>query len=94
MRAPQVLSGLAAGVALTLGRAAQANTPVDLLDDRAAKAKGFDIIYEARELDLPQSVRDGLTQGRQNIDATKKRAKESEARLDTKMEAFIKKAYW
>lgn len=35
---------------------------IDINDDRKARATGFDIIYEARELDLPQDVRDGLAQ--------------------------------
>jgi photosystem II oxygen-evolving enhancer protein 3 len=35
---------------------------IDIVDDRKAKSTGFDIIYEARELDLPQDVRDGLAQ--------------------------------
>jgi hypothetical protein len=59
----QVLAGfVAAGAALLAAPKAQAVTPVDLFDDRKARNTGFDLIYEARDLDLPQSVRDGLTQ--------------------------------
>lgn len=61
----QVLAGfVAAGAALLAAPKAQAVTPVDLFDDRKARDTGFDIIYEARDLDLPQNVRDGLTQVR------------------------------
>ena len=60
-----VLGGfLAAGAALVAGSANAAGTPIELLDDRKAKQSGFDIIYEARELTLPQGVRDGMTQVR------------------------------
>lgn len=58
-----MLSGFAAGAAalLTVG-AANAATPIQITDDRAAKKKGFDLIYEARDESLPQAVREGLTQ--------------------------------
>lgn len=56
--------------------------------------QGFDIIYEARDLDLPQSTRDGMTQARTNVEVTKARAKASEERIDADLEAFIKKNYW
>ena len=67
---------------------------IDLFDDRKAKDTGFDIIYEARDLDLPQAERDGLNQFRGSLDATKKRIKESEARIDTKLPGFVEKKYW
>lgn len=54
-------AGAAAGL-LAAGAASAAATPLEIFDDRAAKKKGFDLIYEARDLDLPQSVRDGMTQ--------------------------------
>lgn len=56
-----VLGGLLAGVAALTASSAQA---MDLIDDRKAKANGFDIIYEARDLDLTQAQRDGLAQVR------------------------------
>ena len=36
----------------------------DIFDDRKVREKGFDLIYEARDLDLPQATRDGFTQVR------------------------------
>ncbi|EFJ51745.1 oxygen-evolving enhancer protein 3 [Volvox carteri f. nagariensis] len=92
-----VLGGLLAStvVALTSANKAQAAaTPVDLFDDRKVRETGFDLIYEARDLDLPQSARDGLDQARGSIDATIKRVKESETRIDADLEGFIKKNYW
>ena len=59
-----MLSGFAAAATLLAANAVQAAASIDLFDDRAAKQKGYDLIYEARDLDLPQSVRDGLTQVR------------------------------
>ena len=47
----QVLGGLLAGVAaLTVPRA----NAVDIRDDTKVREKGFDLIYEARDLDLAQ----------------------------------------
>lgn len=91
----QVLGGLVAGAALSLAKGAQAvATPVDLFDDRKVLDKGFNLIYEARDLELSQNQRDGLTQFRSDIAVTKSRVKESEARLDAELEPFIKKNYW
>jgi len=91
----QVLSGFAAtAAALLAAESAQANTPIDLFDDRKARKNGFDIIYEARELDLPQNVREGFTQARGDIKATITRVKESEKRLDSTVEPSVQKAYW
>ena len=74
--------------------ALKAGAQVDLQDERQVRQKGFDIIYEARDLDLDQSTRDGLTQYRKNIDSTKARVKEAENIIDNKLEPFIKKKYW
>jgi photosystem II oxygen-evolving enhancer protein 3 len=91
----EVLAGfVAAGAALLAAPKAQANTAVDLFDDRKARDTGFDIIYEARDLDLPQSKRDGLDQARQNLDLTIKRVKESESRIDSAIKPSVDKAYW
>lgn len=91
----EVLAGfVAAGAALLSVGQAQAVTPVDLFDDRKARNTGFDIIYEARDLDIPQAVRDGMTQARADIEATKKRVKDSEARIDNSVATSIEKAYW
>lgn len=90
-----VLSGFLATVALTAAKGASAAaTPVDLFDDRKVRETGFDLIYEARDLDLPQSVRDGLTQARSSVDSTLKRVKESESRIDTLLEPLVQKQYW
>ncbi|EIE25851.1 photosystem II oxygen evolving complex protein PsbQ [Coccomyxa subellipsoidea C-169] len=87
----QVLAGFLgfAGLALT----ASANA-IDIQDERKVRERGFDLIYEARELDLPQAVRDGLVQARASIPETKKRIQESEKRIDTSLDGFVKKQYW
>ncbi len=54
-----MLGGLLAAAGLVAVRPAAA---IDVFDDRKARDNGFDIIYEARDLDLPQSTRDGMTQ--------------------------------
>jgi photosystem II oxygen-evolving enhancer protein 3 len=82
-----ILGGLAA-------ISAPAANAVDIIDDRKAKAKGFDIIYEARDLDLPQGQRDGLFQARGDIELTKKRIAESKARIEGKLAGDIEKKYW
>merc|ERR1712224_552355 len=69
-------------------------TSVQLKDDRNAKSLGFDLIYEARDLDLPQNVRDGLTQARSSIEDTKSRVIESKKRLTQEVLPYIEKAYW
>merc|ERR1719389_857475 len=73
---------------------ALALTPVDLKDDRKAKSTGFDLIYEARDLDLPQNIRDGLTQARSSVEDTKKRVAESKKRITQEVLPYIKKSYW
>ena len=80
-----------AGVAALTASNANA---MDLIDDRKARSKGFDIIYEARDLDLPQNVRDGLDQVRSDPALTKKRIAESVSRIDGDLSTFISKAYW
>lgn len=86
-----VLAGLLAGAAaLTASRA----NAIDLFDDRKAKKAGYDIIYEARDLDLPQNVREGFTQARESIAETKKRVAESGKRISNELEPVVSKAYW
>lgn len=82
---------LAGAVALTAGTASAAN---DLFDDRKVIEKGYGIVYEARDTFLPQGVRDGLVQARKDLEGTKKRIAESEKRIDSELEPFIKKNYW
>ena len=67
---------------------------LDIIDDRKAKKAGFDLIYEARDLDLPQNVRDGLSQVRTDAAAAKKRLAESKRRIETEVEPLISKNYW
>ena len=86
-----VLGGLIAGVAALTASSANA---MDLIDDRKARAAGFDIIYEARDLDLPQNVRDGLDQARGDVALTKQRIAESQRRIESELEPVIQKAYW
>merc|ERR1711981_1316435 len=89
------LNTLTASIAvLSLAGSAIAVTPVDLKDDRKAKSTGFDLIYEARDLDLPQDVRDGLTQARSSVDETKKRVIELKKCITLEVPSYIKKAYW
>merc|ERR1711965_518547 len=91
----RVAAGLAAGLAaFYMSSVASAVTAVDLKDDRKAKSMGFDLIYEARDLDLPQSVRDGLTQARSSTNDTKKRVAESKTRITKEVLPYIEKAYW
>lgn len=59
----QVISGLFAGVA-GLSLVKQAAAEIEVRDDRDVRSRGFDIIYEARDVDLPQAQRDGFTQVR------------------------------
>merc|ERR1712176_1735671 len=91
----EMMDGLAFAFAAGLAheKAAFAVTPVDLKDDRKAKATGFDITYEARDLDLPQNICDGLTQARTSSADTKKRVAESIKRLEGVL-SDIKVAYW
>lgn len=86
-----VLGGFIAGVAALTASSANA---MDIIDDRKARATGFDIIYEARDLDLPQAVRDGLEQARSDVGLTKKRISESQRRIETALSPSIEKAYW
>jgi hypothetical protein len=90
-----LIAGVASGMA-TAGftKAAFAVSGIDLKDDRPAVAKGFDIIYEARDLDLDQNVRDGLTQAREDPEFTKKRIAESGKRIQEEVVPNLKKAYW
>ncbi|BDA44080.1 Oxygen-evolving enhancer protein 3, chloroplastic [Coccomyxa sp. Obi] len=86
-----VLAGFLGVAGLAVAGSANA---IDILDERKVREKGFDLIYEARELDLPQAVRDGLVQARSSIPDTKARIKESEKRIDTSLDNFVKKQYW
>jgi photosystem II oxygen-evolving enhancer protein 3 len=85
-----VLGGLLAGV-IAIAPAAQA---VDILDATKVRDAGFDLIYQARDLDLPQSVRDGIDEFRGNLAGTKSRIKEASNRINGSLGGFIEKKYW
>lgn len=87
-----VLGGLVLGGLAAIS--APAANAADIIDDRKAKANGFDIIYEARDLDLPQGQRDGLSQFRGDVEMTKKRITESKGRIEGKLAGDIEKKYW
>ena len=55
--------GATIAAAAVAGPALADATPVDVFDFRDQR-DGVEIIYQARDLDLPQNVRDGLTQAR------------------------------
>merc|ERR1719387_2934688 len=90
-----LINGVAAALAAAVvPKNAFAVSPVDIKDDRKAIAKGFDIIYEARDLDLDQRVRDGMTQMKESPEATNKRIAESAARFTSEVLPGIEKEYW
>ncbi|KFM27479.1 Oxygen-evolving enhancer protein 3, chloroplastic [Auxenochlorella protothecoides] len=89
-----VLGSLLAGVAaLSLAGTPRAQA-VELEDYRKARETGFDLIYEARDLNLTQAERDGLTQARTDLGATRKRLQQSEKSIDKDLEQWIRKNYW
>ena len=99
-RLVQVLGSVVAGIAaVSAGPSLAASSDatagfVDLFDDRKAKKKGFEIIYEARDLDIPQNERDGLTQFRGDLKATRERYKEATKRIQNNVKQYIEKQYW
>lgn len=86
-----MLGGFVTSLGLLAAGASQA---LDITDKKSVLGTGYDLIYEARDLDKPQNERDGLTQYRANIDSTKNRVKESVARIKTGVQPFIEKEYW
>lgn len=84
---------MAAGAAFVVGRGAEA---IEIIDDRknAAPSTGYYLIDEARDGDLPQNVRDGLTQSRGDLPGTKARIAESIARLKRDVPVNIQRKYW
>jgi photosystem II oxygen-evolving enhancer protein 3 len=85
---------LAAAVLFNAGVASAEATKMNIIDDRKAISKGFDIIYEARDLDLDQRQRDGMTQVKEDTKLAAANIKESSKRIKTLIEPSIKKAYW
>lgn len=90
----QVIGGFLGAAALVASGVANAATPINIIDDRKARDTGFDIIYEARDLDIPQNEREGFTQARADLEGTRKRVLEAENRIDTALDLPISKAYW
>jgi len=82
--------GLVAGAAFVATRV----EAIEITDDRKVRATGYDIIDQARDLDLPQSTRDGIDQFRGNLASTKARLAESVARLKKDVPPNIEKQYW
>ena len=90
----QIVAGFIAGVASLSGGkalAADAATPVDLFDDRkkTGKGTGFDLIYEARDLDLSQNERDGISQFKGDLKATKARYQEASKRINGPLGQYL-----
>jgi len=90
----ELLNAAAFAVAASFAGAASAATPVDIKDDRKARSTGFDLIYEARDTDLDQATRDGLTQARSSIKDTQARVAGIKNIMAKEMPPLIKKAYW
>merc|ERR1719183_1002093 len=90
----ELLSAFAFAAAAAAAQEAAALSPVDLKDDRKVKSQGFDYIYEARDLDLDQRVRDGMVQARSSVADTKTRVVDAKKRLTTVMPGLVKQAYW
>jgi photosystem II oxygen-evolving enhancer protein 3 len=90
----EVLNAAVFAAAASVVQAASALSPVDIKDYRKVRETGFDIIYEARDLDLPQSSRDGLDQARASLPATIARVAAVKKIWSTELPPLIKKAYW
>jgi photosystem II oxygen-evolving enhancer protein 3 len=88
-----VLGGVLAAVLAVSAPSAQAG-PVDIIDGTKLRQQGYDIIYEARDLDLPQATRDGLTQFRGSLEDTKERFKEASRRINGDLGDLVQKKYW
>jgi len=90
-----LINGVAAALAAAVvPKNAFAVSPVDIKDDRKAIEKGYDIIYQARDLDIDQRIRDGMTQARDDPTIIKKRIAESTGRLTKEVLPGIEKEYW
>jgi photosystem II oxygen-evolving enhancer protein 3 len=90
----EMLNALAFAAAAAVVQEASALSPIDVKDKRKVRETGFDLIYEARDSELPQNVRDGLTQARASLSDTKTRVLADKKIIDTELLPLIKKAYW
>lgn len=88
-----ILGGVLAAVAAV--SVPQANAAgVDIIDGTKLRQQGFDIIYEARDLDLPQATRDGISQFRGSLNDTKERFTEASRRINNDLGDLVSKKYW
>jgi len=89
-----ILGGvMAAVVAVSAPREALAEG-LEIIDGRKLREKGFDIIYEARDLDLPQATRDGINQFRGSLEDTKQRFTQASQRINGDLGDLVQKKYW
>jgi photosystem II oxygen-evolving enhancer protein 3 len=90
----ELMNAAAFAVAASFAGTASALSPIDLRDDKKARSNGFDIIYEARDGELPENERNGYTQARSSLDDTKARVKGIKNLISKDMPPLIQKAYW
>ncbi len=75
---------------MTISGAALADaTPMQVIDDRKAITKGFNIIYEARDNDLVENQRQGRTQARGDIASVMARARVRHERVFCLLKAAL-----
>jgi len=86
-----------AGTALFAGKAS-AVQDYQIIDDRDAKKKGFDLIYEARDLEVTQQAKAGestrFALQRLSPDDTKARVNDSITRIKSSLPTLIEKEYY
>jgi photosystem II oxygen-evolving enhancer protein 3 len=90
----ELMNAAAFAVAASFAGAASALSPIDLRNDQKARSTGFDIIYEARDGELPENTRQGYSQARSSISDTKARVQGIKNLMTKDMPPLIKKAYW
>merc|ERR1719436_167465 len=90
----ELLNAAVWAAAASAAQAASAFTPIDLKDDRKVRSTGFDLIYEARDADLPEATRAGYVAARSSLPDTKARVQISKKKIDTEMKTLVGKKYW
>ena len=89
---------LAAGIVALNATPAFALNAIELTDQRETNKNGLQLIYEARDLNISQSVRqEGASRfsfQKLTPAQTAIRAKDSISRLDQDMATYVDKAYW
>lgn len=89
-----MLGALLTGSALIPATAfAGAVSEIEIFNDKSAK-KALDILDDARDGNLPQDLRAGLTDARQNLGETKKRLLASRDQIKSVGAEALKKDYW